>query len=1173
VITNRTVWAYLGLMLFAGSAASAQCAGADGPIAPEAWKPYFQEGAWTSQDGVLASRGDALLSGRVIDVPGADVLVDAEVRSDDSGRRNFGILLRARDNDVCVTVRYYDQLDCLEMIPYANGKYGDIVRTEARLGLQPDAWWRLKAAAIGHLVLAKCWPADSAEPPEWQLRAPYPNQRPGGAGVHVHDGARASFRNVRICYGAELETMRAALAAEEAAQRQHALDTLRLSVNVTPFVLRAPDTPKRRVHLQPVSDAGPFPLPGALSVTFAGTRLNMTVELEELQTGPITLYLPEPETPTNLEIAFQTDAAKTLEQTVPVAPVRPWTFYMTPHTHYDIGYTEPQPVVINRLTREMNDAVHFCEETADWPPDSRYRWTVEVSALMKEYIDRHAPEKVARFMDFVRDGRIEICGFYLNMPTELVGHEELIRCLYFADTLRRRYRVPIDTIMIDDVPGYTWALPELLVEARMPRAALRANSIRGQFLWHRPGAAPRPFYWEGPDGSRVFVWYTDSYREGNFFREPGLHEEEFLKIIRRNEEAGAFVDLVQLRMGGDNLPPDLDASKNARQWNEKYLWPRIVVATNREYLDALEKQYGAQTETRRGDIPSWWADGPASTARETGMNRLVHDRLAAAEALQTLLALAEPAAAFPTERIAHAYNAMLHFDEHTWGASRSISEPDSVETREQWAWKARQAADARELTDTVLQDALTALARRVPAPRRPGVVVWNTLPWARDDVVELALAGSPLENAAGAVAANVRTGIPVPVQFSPDHKRAWFVARDIPALGYAVYEFRDAPETRLEMRPPDDFTLENEAYRLVMDTRSGAWREWYSKELRRGLLDASAAFHGNQPVHDQPVGGREAVSAKAPVEFERTAAAEGEIIGHWRGPVFSEFVRRTSLPHAPEIVQRVRLYDGLPWVDVENTVRKEANTGPESVYFAFPFDVPEPVFHAQIADAVMRPGIDQLPHSCFDFYSIQHWLDVSGQDFGVIFAPLEAPVVTLGGINTYRWADTLAFDKGHVFSLVMNNCWDTNFKADQEGDTTFRYRLAAYAGEYDPVRATRIAWQPFHPLLTTWLAPRTGPESPLPESFLRLEGDAAIASCIKTAESGEGFVVRLLEQRGAPASVTLRFSLPEGRRVARAHVATALEAPTGILPVSDNVVTVALRPNEIYTLLVIPAPL
>jgi len=130
--------------------------------------------------------------------------------------------------------------------------------------------------------------------------------------VHVHDGARASFRNVRICYGAELETMRAALAAEEAAQRQHALDTLRLSVNVTPLVLRAPDTPKRRVHLQPVSDAGPFPLPGALSVTFAGTRLNMTVELEELQTGPITLYLPEPETPTNLEIAFQTDAAKTL---------------------------------------------------------------------------------------------------------------------------------------------------------------------------------------------------------------------------------------------------------------------------------------------------------------------------------------------------------------------------------------------------------------------------------------------------------------------------------------------------------------------------------------------------------------------------------------------------------------------------------------------------------------------------------------------------------------------------------------------------------------------------------------------------------------------------------------------------------------------------------------------
>lgn len=1171
MIVARISWACLVWTLLLGFPAGAQCIEGNGAADPVIWTPYFEEGIWTLQDGVLSSEGNALLSGRVIAVPETDVVVEAEARVGDSERRNFGIILRARENGVCVTVRYYDRLDCLEVIPYAGGKHGEIIRSEAKLALQPGAWYRVKAAAVGGLVLAKCWPAEAPEPVEWQLRAPYPNEQAGGAGVHVHDGTRATFRNVRICFGQELDALRTTLAEEEAAQRQRALETLRLSVNVTPFVLRAPDTPKRRIHIQPVGDAGIVPLAGTLSVSFGDMKLDMTVETEEFAAGPITLYLPEPETPIDLKLTFEMDMGKRLEQTVSIAPVRPWTFYMTPHTHYDIGFTDPQPVVINRLAAEMNDAVRFCEETADWPKESRYRWTVEVSALMKEYIDRHSREKVARFMDFVRKGRIEICGFYLNMPTELVGHEELIRCFYFADALRRRYRVPIDTVMIDDVPGYTWALPELLTEAGMPRAAFRANSIRGQFLWHRPGAVERPFYWEGPDGSRVFVWYTDSYREGNFFREPGLHEEEFLKIIRRNEEAGTYVDLIQLRMGGDNLPPDLDASKNARQWNEKYLWPRVLVATNREYLAALEKRYGARAQTYRGDIPSWWAEGPASSARETGLNRLLHDRLVAAEALHTLCALADPATPYPVRRFTRAYNAMLHFDEHTWGASQSVSDPDSPETRTQWEWKARQVEDARELTDGLLSEALAVLADRVPAPRRPGVVVWNTLAWPRDDVVELDLTGTPLEGAAGATAADRRTGIPAPLQFSQDRKRAWFIARNVPALGYTVYEFRETPEVPLEARPPDDVVLQNEVFRLVMDPESGAWRNWFSTELHRELFDANAACHANQPIYDQPNGGREAVNAKQPVAFDRTAATEGEIVGHWRGPVFSEFVRRTTLPHCPDIEQHVRLYHGLPWIDVENILQKERNTGPESVYFAFPFDVPDPVFHAQIADAVMRPGIDQLPHSCFDFHSIQQWIDVSGKDFGVIFAPIEAPVVTLSDINVYRWADSLTFDKGHVYSLVMNNCWDTNFKANQEGEMRFRYRLAAYAGEYDAVHATRMAWQPFQPLLTTWLEPRTSPEVCLPESFLSLEGDPVIVSCVKGAESGEGFIVRLLEQRGAPANVTLRFSPPPGRRIVRAHAATALETATGILSVTDNAVTLTLRPNDIFTLLVIPS--
>lgn len=1134
--------------------------------AMSAWTPYWEDGAWAMHEGALRAEGGGALAARLAPgEPQADVVVEAEIVPLDGPRRNFGIVVRAREGQSCIVVRYYDRDDRLQIVPYVKGKVGTITSAEAALGTQPAVPLRFKVAAIGGSVLGKCWPSGESEP-DWQVSASELSGRPGGAGVVAEDGTHADFRSVRVCWGAEVEPLRKALIEAQAAREAALRAALGLRAEATPFVTRGRDGAKRRIEIQPMAGETPYPVAGALSLTFGETHLNMAVEPEEWQGGPLTLYLPEPESPQELAVSLTLGDGQVLEARATVAPARHWTFYMTPHTHYDIGFTDPQPAVIERLTTEMNDAVRFCDETADWPEESRYRWTVEVSSLMKQYIDRHSPEKVERFMALVRAGRIEICGYYLNMPTELVGHEELIRCLYYGESLRREYNVPIDTVMINDVPGYTWALADLLAEAGVPRAAFRANSIRGQFLWDRPGAVKRPFYWEGPAGGRVFVWYTDSYREGNFFREPGLHEADFLKIIQRNEQAGTTVDLIQLRMGGDNLPPDLDASANARAWNEKYLWPRVVVATNREYLETLEKQYGAETPAYRGDIPSWWAEGPASTALETGMTRLNHDRLTTAEFLHTVASLANPAAEYPRDLLRRAYDAMIHFDEHTWGASESVSAPESKETRTQWAWKARQAQDAQTLTDALLKQALDALGPNLPVPKQPGVAVWNTAAWPRDEAVCLPLAGSPFDGAASLLATDPRVGVPMPVQVDADGN-AWFVARNVPAFGFAFYELR-AGGAPAEARPVEDTEIENTAYRVRLAAENGAWVSWRDLALDRELLDP--ALPGNTPVRDVPEGGREAVNRKQPVTFSRTVAEQGTITAHVEGPVFSEITRTTQLPGCPEIVQRLRLYRDTPWLDVENVMTKALDYTPEVVYFAFPFAVPAPQFRVLAADAAMRPITDQLALSCMDFYSVQHWIDVAGDGFGVWLAPLEAPVVSLSDMNTYRWADSLTFDRGHVYSMPINNCWDVNFRAGQDGALRFRYRLGSYAGEHDPVRTTECAASPFHPLLPVWVEPRPASGEPLPASFLDVAGDPVFVSCVKLAETGEGFIVRVVELRGKPARCTLRFSLPGGRNLAKAFTANCLEANLAPLPVTNNGVTVELKAHQIATLRLVP---
>ena len=770
-------------------------------------------------------------------------------------------------------------------------------------------------------------------------------------------------------------------------------------------------------------------------------------------------------------------------------------------------------------------------------------------------------------MKLVREDRIEICGFNLNMPTEVVGHEELIRCLYDAQKLRDTYGVTIDTAQINDVPGYTWALADLLPEAGIHRVSFRANSIRGNFLWYREGAVPRPFYWQGPAGGRVFMWYTDTYRDGNFFREPGLHEDEFLDAIRRNEATGYAMDYIQLRMGGDNLPPELNTSKNAKAWNEKYLWPRVVVSTNREFLEPLERDYGRQCKTFRGDIPSWWADGPASAARENGIVRLLHDELVTTEGLWTLAGLHNPGAAYPRKAIDDAYNKMLHFDEHTWGASGSISEPKSENTLRQWAFKKAYADDAKRMGDELRRDAVAALveglvAEKSPAPTNERLVALvNPLAWERTDVVSLPLDGSPLAGAGGIRVVDTRSGKPVEVQMSADGRTAFFVAEKLPSLGYAVFAVSPgdaaAPKS-LDIKPE----LENRFYRIEISPEAAGWTSWRDKLLDRELLDRKAKYLGNQPIHERSLDGRDAITAKNPTRFERIVPGDGKIVRRTTGPVFDELVLDTSLPTVPNIRQSIRLYHGLKMVDVENVIDKQEVFEPEGVYFAFPFDVPKPTMRVEIADASMRLGIDQLTYSCQDFYAIQHWLDAAGdgdrRDLGAVGVPARHrrrhERLSMGRQDRLFQGPRLLLGHEQLLGLQFQE------RAKRSNDASLPADFVC--GEQDPARATRFAWQPFQPILPIWL---DGKPAENERSFASVDGESVLLGCLKTAETKDCLIVRLLEMRGEPAEAVLRLNPSRGRTVARAFRANCLEVEQQPLDVADGSIRLKLKPNEIVT--------
>jgi len=1144
------------------------------------WQPYFEPGEWTLQDGNFTSTGSGITTGRIAKIsPAADIIVDTEFQLGNSDRKNIGIIFRAQTDLSCYVVRYYDRDQVLELLRYDKGSVTSQQRGGAKISLDRGRWYRLKVVAIDDLILAKLWPATEPAKIRWQLITRISNKTAGLVGLYADDNSKVSFRNFKATWSkSSIESIRKDLAQEKQKLIKRMQEALELEVKATSFVLRTQRGPERLLLLRTILEGTSEPVSGEIIVRGGNIRKIFTVTPKQLKNGYYEISVPEPANPLDLEISFSTSINKILKSQLVLKPARHWTFYMTPHTHFDVGFTDLQPKVIKQLSDDMELAVRYCEETKDWPAECQYRWTVEVTGLMKNYIDRHSKEEVETFMKWVRQGRIEICGYYLNMPTELVGHEELIRCLYYAQELRRQYQVPIDTVMIDDVPGYTWALPDILVGAGMDKVAFRANSIHAQFLWYRDNAVPRPCYWQGPAGSKVLFWYTDSYREGNFFRSPGLHEGSFLSIIRRNEQAGCWVDDIQLRMGGDNLPPDLDASKNSRAWNEKYIWPKVVVATNREYLEVLERKYGSKCQTFRGDIPSWWAEGPASSAYETGMNRQVHDQLVATESMLAWNWLADSRVKYPRKTIHDAYDKMLYYDEHTWGASSSIRQPQSEQTVKQWQWKADRAYQAKKLADDLSQQAIQSLAQKIACSGPREVAIWNPLAWPRTDVVELDLGAGPLKGVKGISIVDTRTGKPVQSQISAETKNAYFMAQNVPAMGYVRYEIKPAAFSSRTTTTTQGNILENKFYRLTWSPETGGWSHWYDKELKRELIDPKSKHRFNQGIYETPLGGnlndsrrgRDVIERKRPVTFKRVSAQATDSISSRQGNVFRETTTIATLPTCPKIKQTIRIYNDLKVVDIVNIVTKEEIYTPEGVYFAFPFDVKEPEFRVQIADAIMRPGKDQLPLSCYDFYSIQHWADVEGDGFGISLAPLDSPLAVFSDLNVYKWADKLLFDKGYIYSWVMNNYWYTNFKAGQKGDLVFRYRLTSYQGKHDSVKTTQFAWQRFFPLEPIWLTSKPNPGAPTHSSMIEMAGDPVIISCIKMAEADEAVIVRLLEHRGKASSCTLKFNLPHNRKFTQAFLSNIVEEPIKKLNVLDNSLTLHLRAHEILTVRLIP---
>jgi hypothetical protein len=971
-------------------------------------------------------------------------------------------------------------------------------------------------------------------------------------------------------------------------------NTLRLvSIKPTVFFIKDKDALLQvvEVNIENTSE----PVEASLEVRLDGKQ--KITPLGKVEKGKTTIqaYIADISKATEAEFVLKADDKVQERRKLMWQPKRHWQVYIVPITHHDLGYTDTIENVLNLYSSFYDDILRFCEETDDWPEASKYRYTVEGTWSIQHFIENRPRDVIDKLAKYIKENRIEVGALFGNEISALCSHEQLIRLMYPSFRLKRQYGVQILTGSITDVPGLSWGLPTVLAGAGIKyffaglptyfewgRSDIHTFWDESAILRH---GRPDAFRWQGPDGKSVLVYYQGSY--GFFKRVTGPHSYKEIMdnlpgMLEDMEKKGTPFDVVRyIHNGVDNYPPDVKISHIAREWNSRWAYPEIIVATNSMFFGALEKQCD-DVRTFRGELPHTdYVVGAISTAKQTSINRVTHDRLHSAEKFATVASLTSDYT-YPAERIRQAYDNMLLYDEHTWGKDYPAGKVQD------WAWneKSHFAYKAAGLTEPVLVGSLDRIADMIELKEQGRhIVVFNSLSFERTDVVRVNRfdVKEPFE------LIDVETGHKVPYQIvelkSPqapvpyaayhyargqfESKELFelvFIASDVPSFGYKTYRLSPVEKAAAASRVVvKESSLENQFFKVKLESQTGAVESIYDKELSQEFVDKGAPHKLNQFVARWVQTGKQEVPKKAKIQ-------KGQ-----EGPVYGSLVVSSQGAGCPQITQEIILYDKIKRIDFANRILKDSTPLLE-IYFAFPFKINNPDFRFEGSDSVIKPLRDQFPGSNSNYYAVQHWADVCDGETGVTLSCIDSHLLEFGGLwPCYvsqahhgvtppdfgrEFVKSSELTKGYMYSFVLDSNFRTNFQPVQQADCLFRYSISTHKGGWKEGRCRDFGWAICNPLFAVDLNGKRQGTLDSKTSFCQVDKSNIFLLTLKRAEDGDGIIVRLIETEGKDVTTTL--TIPH-LTIEQAYRTNLVEENEGKATFTEHTITTPIKAFGIIT--------
>ncbi|MDR5728133.1 MAG: polysaccharide lyase family protein, partial [Terriglobia bacterium] len=712
--------------------------------------------------------------------------------------------------------------------------------------------------------------------------------------------------------------------------------------------------------------------------------------------GEEKLAFSVPEFPAHTQAQLRWNAAgHTQHEDEFIDPQKKWTLFVVPHIHLDVGYSDFQAKVAAIQSRVIDEAMDLTAQHPD------FRFSLDGAWPLEQFLKTRTPAEQHRVIAAIQKQQLFVPAQYASLLTGFPTAETLIRSLYTSANFSREHGTPFNYANITDVPSFTWSYASILASSGIHELFSGSDNYRGPVLLQGRLNENSPFWWQGPDGQKVMLWYSRHYMQMQFmFGLPPLlsagHDTLplFLQMYEHPSYRASATILFGTQVENTDLFPQ--QAELAQKWNSVYAYPHLQYSGFHEAIENIAHQFGGDIPTISGDGGPYWEDGIASDARYAAMERANESRGPSAEKLSTLTSLVNPKLAADKADLDKMWTNMVLMDEHTWDSYNSISAPTSMEAVRQLAVKDLYATNAQELSRFVLRNSMASIANSISAGRG-GLIVFNPLNWPRTGLVSLDLANDQeiVDKATGQV---------VPMEIvggGKDFHHVRFVAEDIPAVGYKVYRVRTAKQASAPAATLQTTTLESPYYRVTLDPATGAVRSIYDKQLHRELVNQQSPYRFGQYLY--VTGGDKAPNtilqyspAYRKPDLQIHPAANGHLVSVTRTPYGMVARMESSDTNTPGIATEIQIFDHQKKIEITEDLHKKNVDTKEGVYFAFPLSMDAPQFQYEIQNGVVDPAKDMYPGAGHEWFSVQHWVSAQQNGVSTTIMPLDASLVTLG---------------------------------------------------------------------------------------------------------------------------------------------------------------------------------